>query len=191
MKCLSLPLRKLTVIDEYSRECLAIEVARELISDDFLETLTGLFAVHGPPDYLRFDSGPALTAKVVRDWLRDLGAKALFIEHGSPWGNGYIESFNGPLREEVLNREIFFRVAEAKVLIEQWRREYDTIRPHSSLGYRPPVPETIRPEPAFLSRPTLRGPHLPEEWEGVRQWMVPQAGESHAPHWNLMAEARC
>ena len=163
------PLRMLTVIDEYSRECLAIEVARKLNSDDVLETLTRLFAEHGPPDYLRSDNGPEMTAKVVRDWLGDLGVKTLFIEPGSPWENGYNESFNGTLREEVLNREIFFTVAEAKGLIEQWRREYNTIRPHSSLGYRPPAPEAIRPDPAFLNMPTLRGPHPPEQWESMRQ----------------------
>ena len=163
------PLRMLTVIDEYSWECLAIEVARKLNSDDVLETLTRLFAEHGPPDYLRSDNGPKMTAKVVRDWLRDLGVKTLFIEPGSPWENGYNESFNGTLREEVLNREIFYTVAEAKVLIEQWRREYNTIRPHSSLGYRPPAPEALRPDPAFLNMPTLRGPHPLEEGESVRQ----------------------
>jgi putative transposase len=163
------PLRMLTVIDEFSRECLAIEVARKLNSDDVLETLTRLFAEHGPPDYIRSDNGPEMTAKVVRDWLRDLGVKTLFIEPGSPWENGYNESFNGTLREEVLNREIFYTVAEAKVLIEQWRREYNTIRPHSSLGYRPPAPEALRPDPAFLNMPTLRGPHPLEEGESVRQ----------------------
>ena len=163
------PLRMLTVIDEFSRECLAIEVARKLNSDDVLETLTRLFAEHGPPDYLRSDNGPEMTAKVVRDWLGDLGVKTLFIEPGSPWENGYNESFNGTLREEVLNREIFYTVAEAKVLIEQWRREYNTIRPHSSLGYRPPAPEALRPDPAFLNMPTLRGPHPPEQWESMRQ----------------------
>jgi putative transposase len=163
------PLRMLTVIDEFSRECLAIEVARKLNSDDVLETLTRLFAEPGPPDYIRSDNGPEMTAKVVRDWLRDLGVKTLFIEPGSPWENGYNESFNGTLREEVLNREIFYTVAEAKVLIEQWRREYNTIRPHSSLGYRPPAPEALRPDPAFLNMPTLRGPHPLEEGESVRQ----------------------
>jgi hypothetical protein len=102
-----------------------------------------------------------MTSKVVRDWLRDLGVKTLFIEPGSPWENGYNESFNGTLGEEVLKREIFFTLKEAEVLIEQWRREYNTIRPHSSLGYRPPAPEAIRPDPAFLNLPALRGPHPP------------------------------
>ncbi len=164
------PMRMLTVIDESSRECLAITVGRSLTSDDVLETLTGLFTRHGPPAYIRSDNGPELTAKVVRDWLRELGVKTLFIEPGSPWENGYNESFNGTLGEEVLKREIFFTLTEAKVLIEQWRREYNTIRPHSSLGYRPPAPEAIRPDPAFLNLPALRGPHPKgQAWESVRQ----------------------
>jgi transposase InsO family protein len=153
------PLRMLTVIDEYSRKCLAIVVGRSLTSDDVLATLTDLFTRYGPPAYIRSDNGPELTAKVVRDWLRELGVKTLFIEPGSPWENGYNESFNGTLGDEVLKREIFFTLTEAKVLIEQWRREYNTIRPHSSLGYRPPAPEAVQPDPAFLNLPALRGPH--------------------------------
>ena len=152
------PLRMLTVIDEYSRECLAIVVARSLKSDDVLEALTELFTRYGPPAHIRSDNGPEFTANVVRDWLRDLGVKTLFIEPGSPWENGYNESFNGTLGEEVLKREIFFTLMEAKVLIEQWRREYNTIRPHSSPGYRPPAPDAIRPDPKFLNLPALRGP---------------------------------
>jgi transposase InsO family protein len=164
------PLRMLTVIDEYSRECLAITVGRSLTSDNVLETLTDLFTRFGSPAYIRSDNGPELTSKVVRSWLRELGVKTLFIEPGSPWENGYNESFNGTLGEEVLKREIFFTLTEAKVLIEQWRREYNTIRPHSSLGYRPPAPEAIQPDPAFLNLPTLRGPHPPgTRWENVRQ----------------------
>jgi len=153
------PIRMLTVLDEYSRECLAIEVARKLKSDDVLEILTEFFTRYGPPTHIRSDNGAEFSANVVRDWLRDLGVQTLFIEPGSPWENGYNESFNGTLGEEVLKREIFFTLTEAKVLIEQWRREYNTIRPHSSLGYRPPAPEAIRPDPAFLNLPALRGPH--------------------------------
>jgi len=164
------PIKMLTVLDEYSRECLAIVVGRSLKSDDVLETLTALFTRYGPPAYIRSDNGPELTAKVVRDWLGELGVRTLYIEPGSPWENGYNESFNGTLGEEVLKREIFFTLTEANVLIEQWRREYNTIRPHSSLGYRPPAPEAIRPEPAFLNLPTLRGPHPQgQELESVRQ----------------------
>ena len=152
------PIRMLTVLDEYSRECLAIKVARKLKSDDVLEILTELFTRYGPPTHIRSDNGAEFTANVVRDWLRDLGVQTLFIEPGSPWENGYNESFNGTLGEEVLKREIFFTLTEAKVLIEQWRREYNTIRPHSSLSYRPPAPEAIRPDPWFLNLPSLRGP---------------------------------
>ncbi len=155
------PLKMLTVLDEHSRECLAIVVGRSLKADDVLETLTDLFTRHGPPAYIGSDNGPEMTAKVVRDWLRELGVRTLFIEPGSPRENGYNESFNGTLGDEVLKREIFFTLTEATVLIEQWRREYNTIRPHSSLGYRPPAPEAMRPDPAFLNLPVLRGPHPP------------------------------
>jgi putative transposase len=158
------PLRKLRFLDEYSRECQAIKVARSLKADDVLEVLTELFTRYGPV-HIRSDNGAEFTANVVRDWLQDLGVKTLFIEPGSPWENGYNESFNGTLGEEVLKREIFFTLTEAKILIEQWRREYNTIRPHSSLGYRPPAPEAIRPDPAFLNLPALRGPH-PRPREG-------------------------
>ena len=152
------PLKMLTVLDEYSRECLAIVVTRRLQADDVLQTLSELFAEHGPPANLRSDNGPEFTARVVRQWLGELGVKTLFIEPGSPWENGYNESFNGTLRNELLKREIFYSLEEAKVLIEQWRREYNTHRPHSSLGYRPPAPEAIRPDPKLLNLPLLLGP---------------------------------
>jgi transposase InsO family protein len=138
-------LKMLTVIDEYSRECLAIDVDRRLRSDDVLHCLARLFAEHGPPDHIRSDNGAEFTANAVRDWLGKLDVKTLFIEPGSPWENGYNESFNGKLRDELLNGEIFYTLAEAKVLIERWRRHYNTIRPHSSLGYRPPAPAAILP----------------------------------------------
>ena len=163
-------LKMLTVLDEYSRECLAIVVARRLQSDDVLQTLSELFVQHGPPANIRSDNGPEFTATVVREWLRQLAVKTLFIEPGSPWENGYNESFNGTLGEELLKREIFYSLEEAKVLIEQWRREYNTIRPHSSLAYRPPAPEAIRPDPGFLNLPRLRGPQpTPEEVMGLTQ----------------------
>ena len=139
------PLRMLTIIDEYSRECLAIPVERRFSSTDVLMTLASLFIQRGTPDYIRSDNGPELTAKVLRGWLKRLGVKTLFIEPGSPWENGYNESFNGKLRDELLNREIFYTLWEAKVLVEQWRKEYNQVRPHSSLGYRPPAPEAIEP----------------------------------------------
>ena len=137
----------LTVIDEYTRECLAIRVERRLKSIDVLETLADLFLIKGVPEHIRSDNGPEFTAKVIRRWLERLGSQTLFIEPGSPWENGYNESFNGKLRDELLNGEIFYTLKEAKVLIEQWRRHYNTVRPHSSLGYHPPAPETMKPLP--------------------------------------------
>ena len=137
--------RMLTVIDEFSRMCLAIEVARHIRHDDVLHILTDLFTEHGAPDHIRSDNGSEFTAIAVREWLPRVGVQTLYIEPGSPWENGYNESFNGKLRDELLDGEIFYTLREAKVLIEQWRRHYNTVRPHSSLGYRPPAPQTIRP----------------------------------------------
>jgi transposase InsO family protein len=134
--------RMLNLIDEHTRECLAIDVERKLNSENVLERLSDLFVRRGVPDHIRSDNGPEFTAKRVRKWLKQVQVKTLFIEPGSPWENGYIESFNGKLRDELLEGEIFDTLLEAKVLIECWRREYNTIRPHSSLGYRAPVPET-------------------------------------------------
>ncbi len=138
-------LRMLVVVDEYTRECLGIEVARKLNSQDVLKVLAGLFVRHGVPEYIRSDNGSEFTAKAVRGWLGRLDVKTLFIEPGSPWENGYVESFIGKLRDELLNREIFCSLWEAKVLIERWRKEYNRVRPHSSLGYRPPAPEAVEP----------------------------------------------
>ncbi len=135
----------LTVVDEYTRECLAIDVARRLTSEDVLERLAWLFVTRGVPEHIRSDNASEFTARAVRTWLRKVGVQTLYIEPGSPWENGYIESFNGKLRDELLNGEIFFTLTEARVLIERWRQEYNTIRPHSSLGYRPPAPETRIP----------------------------------------------
>jgi len=135
--------RMLTVIDEYSRECLAIDVARKLTSEDVLERLSDLFVRRGVADHIRSDNGPEFTAKKVTEWLDRLNVKTLFIEPGSPWENGYNESFNGTLRYELLDVELFDTLLEAKVLIERWRVQYNTIRPHSSLGYHPPAPEAI------------------------------------------------
>ena len=133
--------RMLNIIDEYTRECLSILVKRKITSQDVIDRLFELFIMKGIPEHIRSDNGPEFTANEVRKWLARLGVKTLFIEPGSPWENGYIESFNGKLRDELLNREIFTTLTEAKVLIEQWRQEYNHIRPHSSLGYRPPAPE--------------------------------------------------
>ena len=140
--------RMLTLIDEHTRECLAIDVARRLTSEDVLERLSDLFIRRGVPHYIRSDNGAEFTADAVRQWLNRVGVKTLFIERGSPWENGYIESFNGKFRDELLNGEIFDTLLEAKVLIERWRCEYNTIRPHSALGYRPPATEAILPASA-------------------------------------------
>jgi putative transposase len=137
--------RMLTVIDEYTRECLAIAVDRHIRSGDVLQVLTELFTRHGAPDFIRSDNGSEFTAQAVRDWLQRVRVKTLYIEPGSPWENGYNESFNGKLRDELLNGEIFYTLKEAEVLIEQWRKHYNTVRPHSALGYRPPAPQTILP----------------------------------------------
>ena len=133
------------VVDEYSRECLAIVVARRLRSTEVLETLAELFVTYGVPGYIRSDNGPEFTAELVRLWLEALQVQTLFIEPGSPWENGYVESFNGKLRDELLDREIFYTLTEAKIVIERWRREYNTVRPHRALGYRPPAPEAVKP----------------------------------------------
>lgn len=132
--------RILNIIDEYTRECLAIKVKRRLNSVDVLETLADLFLSRGVPKFIRSDNGPEFIAKVLRAWLGRLNVNTLFIEPGSPWENGYVESFNGKLRDEFLNGEIFYTLKEAQILIELWRRQYNTVRPHSSLGYRPPAP---------------------------------------------------
>jgi transposase InsO family protein len=135
--------RILTMIDEYTRECLAMLVNRRITSQDVIDQLFQLIIFRGIPEHIRSDNGPEFTAKAVRGWLDRIGVKTLFIEPGSPWENGYIESFNGKLRDELLNREVFDTLTEAKVLLERWRREYNQVRPHSSLGYRPPAPEAV------------------------------------------------
>jgi len=139
--------RMLNIIDEFSRESLAIHIRRKLNSQDVLHVLGKLFLRHGPPEHIRSDNGPEFVADAVREWLGRLNVKTLYIEPGSPWENGYCESFNGKLRDECLNREIFYSLREAQILIEQWRVFYNTERPHSSLGYRPPAPKAILPPP--------------------------------------------
>jgi len=135
--------RILNIIDEFTRECLAMRVARRINSQDVIDELFKLFIFHGIPEHIRSDNGPEFTANAVRKWLSRLGVKTLFIERGSPWENGYVESFNGKLRDELLNREIFTTLEEAKVLIEQWKREYNQVRPHSAKNYCPPAPEAV------------------------------------------------
>jgi putative transposase len=141
--------RMLNIIDEFTRECLAIRIDRKLNSTDVIDVLSDLFILRGVPGHVRSDNGPEFIAKAVREWIAAVGAKTAFIEPGSPWENGYCESFNSKLRDELLNSEIFYSLAEAKVIIEVWRRYYNTERPHSSLGYKPPAPEAI----AWPSKP--------------------------------------
>ena len=148
-------LRLMTLIDEFSRECLAIRVARRINGMAVLETMADAMIAHGVPEHIRSDNGPEMTAKIVRGWLAGVGTQTLYIEPGSPWENGYCESFNGKLRDELLNGEIFYSLKEAKIVIEQWRRQYNTVRPHSSLGYRPPAPQTIKPFPPPLDQVAL------------------------------------
>ena len=144
-------LKFLTVVDEYSRRCLAIEVSRKQTSREVLRTLAQLMLRYGVPKHIRSDNGSEFVAKAVRSWLARLGVQTLYIEPGSPWENGYIESFNGKLRDELLNGEVFSSVPEAKVLTDAWRQHYNHHRPHSALGYRPPAPVVIKPKFAATS----------------------------------------
>ena len=138
-------LRMLTLIDEYTRECLAIRVARRLGRYEVIEALADVMLFRGIPENMRSDNGPEFVAKELREWLAKVGTGTLYIEPGSPWENGYCESFNGKLRDECLNGEIFYSLKEAQVVIEKWRVEYNTKRPHSALGYRPPAPAACSP----------------------------------------------
>ena len=136
--------RMLNLIDEFTRECLAIRVSRKLNSTDVIDVLSDQFILRGVPGHIRSDNGPEFIAKAVRDWIAAVGARTAYIEPGSPWENGYCESFNSKLRDELLDGEIFYSLAEARIVIESWRRHYNTKRPHSSLGYRPPAPEVLQ-----------------------------------------------
>ena len=136
--------RMLNLIDEFTRECLAIRIDRKLNSTDVIDVLSDLFILRGVPGHVRSDNGPEFIAKAVREWIAAVGAKTAFIEPGSPWENGYCESFNSKLRDELLDGEIFYSLAEAKIVIENWRRHYNTKRPHSALGYRPPAPAAVQ-----------------------------------------------
>ena len=138
------PFRILNILDEYTRECLASVVARRIRSHDVLLILAGLFLSRGTPTHIRSDNGPGFIASTLRQWLKALQVAPLYIEPGSPWENGYIESFNGKMRAQFLNGELFYTLKEAQILTERWRLHYNTVRPHSSLGGQPPVPETIQ-----------------------------------------------
>ena len=135
--------RTLNILDEFSRECLAIRVKRKLNSTDVVDALTDLFILRGVPAFIRSDNGPEFIAEIVRNWIAAVGTKTAYIEPGSPWENGYCESFNARLRDELLNGEVFYTLKEAQIILEQWRKHYNTKRPHSALGYRPPAPEAI------------------------------------------------
>jgi transposase InsO family protein len=144
-------LRMLCIIDEFSRESLAIRVARKLKASDVIEALCELIVSRGLPAHIRSDNGPEFVAEALRDWIAAVGARTAYIEPGSPWKNGHCESFNGKLRDELLNGEILFTLKVAQIVIENWRRHYNTKRPHSSLGYRPPAPEAfVWPAPKLI-----------------------------------------
>jgi len=150
--------RMLNIIDEFTRECLAIRINRKLSSTDVIDVLSDLFILRGVPSYVRSDNGPEFIAKAVQEWIAAVGARTAYIAPGSPWENGYCESFNSKLRDELLNGEIFYSLKEAGIVIEGWRRHYNEIRPHSSLGYRPPAPAVLFPErPAALPQPAPPG----------------------------------
>ena len=148
--------RMLNILDEFTHECLAIRVARKLQAIDVIDVLTDLFILRGVPAHIRSDNGPEFVAKAVQEWITGVGAKTAYIAPGSPWENGYVESFNARLRDELLDGEIFYSLREAQIIIESWRRHYNTVRPHASLGYRPPAPEVFVPAlaawPAALIR---------------------------------------
>lgn len=146
--------RTLNVVDEFTRECLAIRVARKLNSSDVIDVLSDLFILRGVPGHVRSDNGSEFIAQAVQDWIKAAGAKTAYIAPGSPWENGYVESFNARLRDELLDGEIFYSLREAQVIIESWRRHYNTVRPHGSIGYRPPAPEVF--VPAFAAWPAAQ-----------------------------------
>jgi putative transposase len=142
--------RMLNIIDEFTHECLAIRIDRKLKFVDVIDVLSDLFILRGVPERLRSDNGPEFVAKAVQDWIAAVGAKAAYIAPGSPWENGFIESFNARLRDELLDGEIFYSLAEARIVVESWRRHYNAKRPHASLGYKPPAPDVFIP--AFAAR---------------------------------------
>ena len=150
----------LNIIDEFTHECLAIRIDRRLKAIDVIDVLSDLFILRGVPEHIRSDNGPEFVAKAVQEWIGAVGAKTAYIAPGSPWENGFIESFNARLRDELLDGEIFYSLAEAKIVVESWRRHFNTVRPHGSLGYKPPAPEVF--VPAMTARATAQpGPTTP------------------------------
>lgn len=140
------PIKILNIVDEYTKECIASYVARRIRSREVIFILADLFLERGAPTHIRSDNGPEFVARKLLEWFKTLDIAPLFIEPGSPWENGYCESFNGKMRYELLDGELFYTLREAKVIIEKWRKQYNTIRPHMSLGNRAPVPETVAPD---------------------------------------------
>ena len=151
--------RMLNVIDEFTRECLVIRVGRRLRSADVIDVLSDLFILRGVPGHIRSDNGPEFIARALRDWIAAVGARTSCIAPRSPWKNGFCESFDARLRDELLDGEIFYSLGEAGVIIEAWRRHYNAVRPHSSLGYHPPAPEAVVPSarPPAQPRPAPAG----------------------------------
>src|SRR4051794_30347003 len=166
----------LNVIDEFTHECLAIRVARKLKAIDVIDVLSDLFILRGVPCHIRSDNGPEFIAKAVQEWIAAVGAKTAYIAPGSPWENGYVESFNARLRDELLDGEIFYTLREAQIVIESWRRHYNAIRPHASIGYRAPAPEVFVPAlaawPAAQPRPAPPA-MLPRQVRGQTRTSAP------------------
>lgn len=158
----------LNVVDEFTHECIAIRIERKLKAIDVIDTLSDLFITRGVPEHVRSDNGPEFIAQAVKDWIAAVGARTAYIAPGSPWENGFVESFNARLRDELLNGEIFYSLAEARVIIENWRKHFNAVRPHGSLGYRAPAPEV------FMS--TLAG-----AWPAPRRASAPPAKHQLAP----------
>jgi putative transposase len=178
------PLKFLPIEDEYTRECLALEVARSITAKDVIETLAYLFEVRGAPRFIRSDNGPEFIATAIREWLKESGVQTLYIEPGSPWQNAYSESFNSRFRDELLNGELFTSLTEARVLSDNYQSEYNHRRPHSSLDYQTPAAFAARikeqrplgappPNPRLLSPPTCAGQQLLGDVELAQTLIAP------------------
>jgi transposase InsO family protein len=159
--------RMLNVVDEFTHESLAIRVRRKLKSIDVIDVLSELFVLRGVPGHIRSDNGPEFIAEAVQAWIAAVGSKTAYIAPGSPWENGYVESFNARLRDELLNGEIFYSLREAQIVIESWRRHYNAVRPHASLGYKPPAPEVFIP--ALAAWPTARATPTPSSTQHLAE----------------------
>ena len=173
--------RMLNLIDEFTHECLAIRVARKLKATDVIDVFSDLFILRGVPGHVRSDNGPEFVAKAVQAWIAAVGARTAYIAPGSPWENGFIESFNARLRDELLDGEIFYSLREAEVVIESWRRHYNQVRPHASLGYRAPAPEVIMPAPAIATTAARRPASPPTP--GVAQRPVMHQHSTRTIQW--------